>query len=446
MDYPPEIISEIPVIMSAGIGLSDNIISFLIIVLLIACTALISAAEVAFFSLTPSEKEQIKSEKSGSGGVGVKLLSKPKELLAIILIVNNFINVCIVILATGILESYFQGNDNSESNQLLRFVVEILGITAFLLIFGEVTPKLFASKNAYATVRLMATPINILNNLPPFSWLRWLLVNVTNIVNQRAKKRNIKLSSDDLEHALALTIEDSSSENEQRILEGIVKFGNTDVKQIMQPRMDVISLNSTKSFEEVLEVILEAGYSRIPVYEKSQDNIIGILYIKDLLPYINQVEFEWTSLIRKPFFIPDNKKIDDLLKDFQNMKMHMAIVVDEYGGADGLVTLEDVLEEIVGDITDEFDEDDLVYTKIDDTTFLFEGKTALVDFYKVLDIDGKDFEQLKGESDTVGGFMVEQAGKILKNNEFVKCGRFKLIVESSDKRKIKLIKTLIEND
>jgi gliding motility-associated protein GldE len=276
--------------------------------------------------------------------------------------------------------------------------------------------------------------------------LRWLLVNGTNIVNQRARKRNIKLSTDDLEHALALTIEDSSNENEQRILEGIVKFGNTDVKQIMKPRVDVISINADKSFQEVLDIILEAGYSRIPVYENAQDNIIGILYIKDLLPYINQTEFEWKTLLRKPFFIPDNKKIDDLLKTFQNMKMHMAIVVDEYGAADGLVTLEDVLEEIVGDITDEFDEDDLVYTKIDDSTYLFEGKTALVDFYKVLDIDGKDFESIKGESDTVGGFIVEQAGRILKNNEYITCGKVKLIVESSDKRRVKLIKTIVEND
>jgi gliding motility-associated protein GldE len=444
MDYPPEIITEAPVILSAGFGHSDYFINYFIILILIAASALVSAAEVAFFSLTPSDKERFKTENSRAGNVGLSLLAKPKDLLAILLIVTNFLNVCIIIISTGIIDSYFTGT--SGNNQLLRFVVEIVGITAFLLLFGEVTPKLFATKNAYATVRLMANPINIINKIPPFSWLRWLLVNGTNIVNQRARKRNIKLSTDDLEHALALTIEDSSNENEQRILEGIVKFGNTDVKQIMKPRVDVISINADKSFQEVLDIILEAGYSRIPVYENAQDNIIGILYIKDLLPYINQTEFEWKTLLRKPFFIPDNKKIDDLLKTFQNMKMHMAIVVDEYGAADGLVTLEDVLEEIVGDITDEFDEDDLVYTKIDDSTYLFEGKTALVDFYKVLDIDGKDFESIKGESDTVGGFIVEQAGRILKNNEYITCGKVKLIVESSDKRRVKLIKTIVEND
>jgi putative hemolysin len=193
-------------------------------------------------------------------------------------------------------------------------------------------------------------------------------------------------------------------------------------------------------------VVFGVGYLWVPVCESSFDNVIGILYIKDLLPFINNELFEWNTLLRKAYFIPENKKIDDLLKEFQDMKMHMAIVVDEYGGANGLVTLEDVLEEIVGDITDEFDDDDLIYTKIDDQTYLFEGRTSLVDFYKVLEIDGKDFEQIKGESDTIGGFIIEQAGRILRNNEYIRCGNIKLVVESSDKRRIKMIKTIQEND
>ncbi len=214
----------------------------------------------------------------------------------------------------------------------------------------------------------------------------------------------------------------------------------------MKSRLDIVTISNEASFQEVLDVVLDAGYSRIPIHESTFDNVTGILYIKDLLPYINNEVFDWKTLLRKPYFIPENKKIDDLLKEFQDMKMHMAIVVDEYGGANGLVTLEDVLEEIVGDITDEFDDDDLIYTKIDELTYLFEGRTSLVDFYKVLEIDGKDFDHIKGESDTIGGFIIEQAGRILRNNEYIRCGNIKLIVESSDKRRIKMIKTIQEND
>jgi putative hemolysin len=311
---------------------------------------------------------------------------------------------------------------------------------------GEVAPKIYASRNPKATSRFMAPPLILLNALPPISWIRYLLVAGTNVLNKRAKKRGINLSSDDLEQALALTKEESTSEGEHRILEGIIKFGNTDVRQIMRSRLEAVAIPKEMSFEQVLEVILEAGYSRIPVYEETFDNVIGILYIKDLLPFLNTENYDWIHLIRKPYFVPENKKIDDLLKEFQGMKMHMAVVVDEYGGANGLITLEDVLEEIVGDITDEFDDDEIVYTKIDDDTYLFEGRTSLVDFYKVLTIDGKEFEACKGESDTLGGFVTEQAGRILRNNEYIRCSNIKLIVESSDKRRIKMIKAVIEHE
>jgi gliding motility-associated protein GldE len=244
--------------------------------------------------------------------------------------------------------------------------------------------------------------------------------------------------------ALELTKQESTSDEEHKILEGIVKFGNTDARQIMKSRMDIIAIENDKNFQEVVEVILEAGYSRIPVYEEKIDNVIGILYIKDLLPFLSEKgDFDWMSLIRKPYFIPENKKIDDLLREFQSMKMHMAVVVDEYGGASGIVTLEDVLEEIVGDITDEFDDDEIAYTRVDDRTFLFEGRTALMDFYKVVDIDGKEFENQKGDAETLGGFMTEKEGRILKNNEYIVCDDIKLIVESSDKRRIKMIKAIL---
>lgn len=433
----------VPVSIHAGFTLSDNIISLIIVFILIACSALVSASEVAFFALGPAEKKDLEEDQSRSSQAILKLLSKPKDLLATILITNNFINVCIIILSTEVIDQFFPDSDQPNT---LRFLIEVVGITTFLLLLGEVAPKLYASRNTLSTARFMASPITFINILPPFSWLRWLLVNGTNMINRRAKKRGINLSSDDLEHALALTKEDSDNEDEHRILEGIIKFGNTEVKQIMKSRLDIVTISNEASFQEVLDVVLDAGYSRIPIHESTFDNVTGILYIKDLLPYINNEVFDWKTLLRKPYFIPENKKIDDLLKEFQDMKMHMAIVVDEYGGANGLVTLEDVLEEIVGDITDEFDDDDLIYTKIDELTYLFEGRTSLVDFYKVLEIDGKDFDHIKGESDTIGGFIIEQAGRILRNNEYIRCGNIKLIVESSDKRRIKMIKTIQEND
>lgn len=310
--------------------------------------------------------------------------------------------------------------------------------------FGEVVPKIYASKNSLVIARSMAIPIKTIKSIPPLSWLKSSLVNGTNIIHKRLKKKDIKITTNDLEQALALTKEDNASEEEHKILEGIVKFGNTEACQVMKSRLDVVAFDTTIDYTTVLELILESGYSRVPVFKDSLDNVIGILYIKDLLPHLTKpIDFKWTELIRKPFFVPENKKIDDLLKEFQIKKMHMAIVVDEYGGASGVVTLEDILEEIVGDITDEFDDDEIDYKKIDDSTYLFEGRTALVDFYKILNIDGKEFENQKGDSETLGGFILEQEGRILKNNEYITFDSIKLIVESSDKRRIKTIKAKI---
>lgn len=429
----------VPVILQAGFP--DLFLYIFLILLLIVCSALISASEVAFFSLSPAEKDELKDENSGNSQQTLKLLSRPKDLLATILITNNLVNVCIIILSSTLLEGLYTGK-----NETLVFFIEVVGITFFLLLLGEVVPKIYGSRYSAKTARIMARPLAFFNILPPISWIRMFLVSGTNILNRRARKRGVNLSTDDLEHALALTKEENASEEEHRILEGIVKFGNTDVRQIMRSRLEVVAISGELTIQEVLEVILEAGYSRIPVYETSFDNVTGILYIKDLLPYLNDEQYDWKQLVRKPFFVPENKKIDDLLKEFQGMKMHMAVVVDEYGGANGLVTLEDVLEEIVGDITDEFDDDEIVYTRIDDDTCLFEGRTALVDFYKVMNIDGKEFEASKGESDTISGFLVEQAGRILRNNEFIKFCGLKFVVESSDKRRIKMIKVLVEHE
>ncbi len=441
----PFILESFPRTVIAGFNLSSTIMSFIVLGILLFLSALASGSETAFFSLSPKEKDQLKNDDSKSSKIVLKLLENPKELLATLLITNNFVNVGIVILSSSLLYDIYPP---THINETFRFLIEIVGITFTLLMFGEVVPKIYASKNSFVIARVMAIPINTIKSIPPLSWLKIAMVNGTNIIHKRLKKKDIKITTNDLEQALALTKEDSSSEEEHKILEGIVKFGNTEATQIMKSRLEVIAIDSTINYETVLALILESGYSRIPVFEDSFDNVIGILYIKDLLPHLTkQVDFKWTELIRKPFFVPENKKIDDLLKEFQIKKMHMAIVVDEYGGASGIVTLEDILEEIVGDITDEFDDDEIDYKKIDDSTYLFEGRTALVDFYKIVNIDGKDFENKKGDSETLGGFIIEQEGRILKNNEYVTFDSLKLIVESSDKRRIKTIKVkLLESN
>lgn len=430
-------------ILFAGINFSATIINFIILSVLLLLSAFASSSESAYFSLGPKEKESLKNDDSKGAQTALKLLEKPKNLLATLLILNNFVNVGIVILSSFLLDEIFPLN---EANKTFRFLTEVVLITFMLLLIGEVIPKIYANKNAETLVRRFSLPIYSIQAFPPIKLLSKLLVSGTKLMQRLSKNRGVNITTDELEQALALTKEDNSSEGEHKILEGIVKFGNTEACQIMKPRMDVFSIDVNLPFDQVLTTILEAGYSRIPVYSESFDNIRGILYIKDLLPHIKEsATFKWFELLRKPFFVPENKKIDDLLKEFQTMKMHMAIIVDEYGGSSGVVTLEDILEEIVGDITDEFDDDEIVYTKIDDSTYLFEGKTTLVDFYKVIEIDGKEFEIHKGDAETIGGFIIEKAGRILMNNEFIIMDNCKLIVESSDKRRIKMIKIVLQN-
>lgn len=440
---PTEPSSILPLVEAAhaGISISNTIISFIILGILLTLSAMASGSESAFFSLGPNEKEKLRMDNSKRSQTVLQLLENPKELLATLLITNNFVNVGVVILSSSILNDLYP---ITGENDTFRFILEIVGITFAILMIGEVVPKIWSSKNALAVARMMAIPINTIKSIPPVSWLKKLLVNGTNFIYRRARRKGVKITTDELEQALALTKEESTSEEEHKILEGIIRFGTTDTRQVMKSRMDVVAIDEETNFQGVLTTILEAGYSRMPVYKDSFDNVIGILYIKDLLPHLSQNDdFKWKELIRKPFFVPENKKIDDLLKEFQEMKMHMAIVVDEYGGSCGVITLEDILEEIVGDITDEFDDDEIVYTKIDHKTYLFEGRTTLVDVYKVLEIDGKEFDQHKGDSETLGGFIVEHAGRILKNNEFIIFDNVKLIVESSDKKRIKMIKTIL---
>jgi len=411
----------------------------LVIVLLIVCSALISGSEVAFFSLSPSEKEELKAEGEENNLV-LSLLERPRKLLATILVVNNFVNIGIVILSTFVINSVVEFN----TNVVLQFVIEVVVITLVLLLFGEVIPKVYASKKSKFLSKLMAYPLHILSQI--FYPIIYVLMKTSKLIERKVKWKGQNLSSEDLSSALELTSDDDMKDEDQKILEGIVKFGSTDVKQIMVSRVDVTAIEQNAIFKEVLEIIKENGYSRIPVYEESFDQIKGTLYIKDLLPYLNEKEdFKWTKLIRKPFFVPENKKIDDLLKEFQEKKIHLATVVDEYGGASGIVTLDDILSEVVGDISEEIEEDEW-YHKIDDKNYLFDGKTPLIDFYKVVNVAGGEFENAKGESDTMAGFIIEISGRIPKKLEKFEFANCLFTVESANVKRIKEIKVTLLDD
>lgn len=416
----------------------EVIIGLVLMALLLACSALISGSEVAYFSLGPTEIDQLQNEKSAVSTRILEHINKPQRLLATILITNNFVNIAIVILSTFIVNRSFNFADYPL---WVPLGIQVGAVTFLLLLLGEVIPKVYASTNTIFLCRFMAIPLTVLSRI--FSPLSSLLVSSTNIINKRVKKRNNDYSVDDLEHAIELTKNSDFKPEEDKILKGIVRFGNTDVKQIMTSRMEAKSFDFETPYKELLDEIIHQGYSRIPIYKETFDQVAGILYLKDLLPYSKHEEFNWQSLLRPPFFVPENKKLDDLLTEFQERKIHMAIVVDEYGGTSGIVTLEDIIEEIVGDITDEFDDEDIFYSKLDDRNYIFEGKTPLIDLYKILEINGDNFEQAKGESDTLAGFVLEMAGKIPIKNERIKFENYVLTIEAADKRRIKRIKLTI---
>lgn len=420
---------------------------------LLICSALVSGSEIAFFSLSPANLEELENRKSRRSAKVLQLLKMPKKLLATILIANNFINVGIVIVSTYIMNGLLNFDplatyrlfwlDIFEVSALIMAMIVQVGVVTFIiLLLGEVIPKVYATKHGLSLALLMAYPIAGLSTF--FTPISKLLVASTSIIDKRIKRKGGNISVDELSHALELTDDESTHTEEQKILEGIVKFGNTDVKQIMTARLDVIALKESTGYQIAVQQIVDSGYSRIPVYKDDLDTITGILYIKDLLPYIDHENVNWVKLIRQPFFVPENKKIDDLLREFQEKKVHLAVVVDEYGGTSGIVSLEDILEEIVGDIADEFDDEELVYSKLDDDNFVFEGKIALNDIYRVLGIDGELFEEVKGEADTLAGFIIEQAGKIPKKNEKIKFDRYLFTIEAADKRRVKQIKLTIK--
>jgi len=410
----------------------------LIVFILLVCSAFISGAEVAFFSLSPSEIEDLEKDKKHLEVLG--LLQKPNLLLATILIANNFINIAIVILSAYVTSIAITFPENSN----LEFIFQIVIITSLLVLFGEITPKIYANNNAKKFSLMMVIPLKLLQHL--FSPLSYLLVSTTNFIDKRLAQKQKKVSLEEISKALDLTEKDSE-EQERRILRSIVEFGNTDVKEVMKSRVDVLAIEQHTVFTEVIKKIVSSGFSRIPVFKEQFDNVLGILYIKDLIPFLNKGdEFEWIKLCRPAYYVPETKMINDLLKEFQLKKNHIAIVVDEYGGTSGIVTLEDVLEEIVGEINDEFDADDNIYSKLDDHNYIFEGKISLIDFLKIVKGEVDYFDDIKGESDSLAGLVLEVEGKILTIGEVCNIPPYTMLVESADNRRIKRLKVTIDEN
>nr|WP_084217733.1 gliding motility-associated protein GldE [Nonlabens marinus] len=414
----------------------EQLIYLIVFVILLLFSALISGAEVALFSLSNTELEE-QDVKFPRREIVAKLLDRPKKLLATILIANNAINITSVLIFSILAEVWFSGLEN----EVLRFVIEVGAVTFLILLFGEIFPKVYANRNPIGFANFMAVPLNVLDKL--FSFMSLPMRYVTLQIQDRlgSKKSNITVSQ--LSQALELTDENDTTDEEQQLLQGIVSFGNTDTKNVMRNRTDVFALDENLNFKEIVPRVISNGYSRIPVFKESVDNITGVLYVKDLLPYIDRKNFEWTKLLREAYFVPENKKLDDLLQDFQEQKKHLAIVVDEYGGTSGLITLEDIIEEIVGDISDEFDDENLIYSKLDDRNFIFEGKTSIKDFYRIVDFEDETiaiFENAKGESETIAGFLLEQTGHFPRKLDKIIFEGFTFVIESMDKKRIKQIK------
>lgn len=407
--------------------------------ILLFCSALISGAEVALFSLSQTEINEAEESKSARLRLAAKLLRKPRKLLGTILVANNFINIATVLLFASISDKFFDG----ITPEWFRLFIEIGVVTFLILLFGEILPKVYASRNKHKFSAMMAYPLNVLDKI--FAPISMPMSFVSGLIQNKLGKRKSNLSVDQLSQALELTSENETTKEEQKILQGIVSFGNTDTKQVMQPRMDVFALKEGMSFDTVLSEITKNGYSRIPVYKESLDDISGILYVKDLIPHIDTKNFEWEPLLRDAYFVPENKKLDDLLREFQEKKIHLAIVVDEYGGTSGLVSLEDVIEEIVGDISDEFDDEDVNYSKIDDKNYVFEGKTNLKDFYKIIGLeDNSEFESHKGESETIAGFVLEIFRGFPKVRDKINFGNYTFTVEVIDNKRLKQVKVSLK--
>ena len=413
-------------------------VSLVVILILLFCSAMVSGSEVAYFSLSPSEKQKIAGQSTKSNIYLLKNMESPEQLLATILVASNFINVGVIILSSFTIDHLV----NFTQEPIVGFVFQVTIISFVILLIGEIIPKVYTTKHALKFAQFISLPLYFLIKvLKPFNSL---LISSTSFVNKRIHSNNQHISVDQLSQALELTSQYESKEDKD-ILKGIVRFGNKNVGDIMHSRVDVVSADIKDSYIKIMNLITETGFSRIPVYSDTFDNIKGILYIKDILPHVHKgATFRWQSLMRPPFYVPETKKIDDLLEEFQKSKVHMAIVVDEYGGSSGIVTLDDILEEIVGEITDEFDEEQIFYTKISENIYLFDGKTIIQDFCKVIGSDDSLFDDIKGEADTLAGLILELKGEIPAKNDIVNCKNFVFTIDSVDNRRIKQIKVEVK--
>jgi gliding motility-associated protein GldE len=411
------------------------VMGFLVLIVMLLISSLVSGSESAYFSLSPADQKSLENSDRKANSIVLDLLEKPEELLASVLIANNFVNIAIVILSTYLTNAVI---DFSEA-PVFGFIFQVVIITFVLLLFGEIVPKILATSKSLSFARFMAFPLLFLTKL--FRPLNYLLVTSTAQVSRRFTPRR-NLSIDELSDALEIT--SGQHPEEKKILRGIVTFGHTEVREIMKPRLDVVAVELSTGLNKLKSVVVESGYSRIPVFEQSFDEIKGVLYVKDLLPFIDQPDsFNWQKLLREPYFVPESKKINTLLSEFQANRIHLAIVVDEYGGTCGIVSLEDILEEIVGEISDESDEEVTLYSRIDDNNFLFEGKILINDFSRVMNVDDSIFDDVRGEAETLAGVILEIMGHLPQKNDVINHRFFRFTIDSVDNKRIKRVKVTI---
>ncbi len=407
------------------------------ILVLLLMSAIIAGAETAFFSLSIKDINYLKTKEKPGARVASQLLEHPKMLLATILVSNNFINIAIVISTNFLVRSAI-----SNINPIISFLIQVVSVTFLLVLFGEVLPKVYATQNNLRMALFSAPFVRVLMTV--FHPISRTLVNSTNFIEGKlGTKTNKNISNEDFEHAIELTVGHTATREEVNIFKGILKFGNISAKQVMRTRLDVSSIDYDMTFPEVRDYCLEVGYSRLPVYKESLDHVAGVIHTKDLLPHIDKDTFDWHVLIRPAYFVHESKPIEDLLKEFQQKRIHYAIVVDEFGGTSGIITLEDIMEEIIGDIKDEFDEDDLHYKKIDDSNFIFEGKTLINDVCRILGIPSDTFDAVRGESDSLAGLIIEISGKFAAVNESVKYEQYEFTVLAIEKMRIQRVKVTI---
>ncbi|MCR5040444.1 MAG: gliding motility-associated protein GldE [Bacteroidales bacterium] len=420
----------------------NAIIGLVVLCLLLVASALISGSETAFFSLQPADIDELESRNDVKSQLALKLRERPKTLLATILIGNNFVNVTITLLSTYIMMQLF----DMDNHPIAAFLLEVVIVTSLILIVGEITPKIFASKRPIAVCRFMARPLRFLNGL--FKPLSKLLVNSTSFIDKHLEKKKGEISLEDLSTAVEIATEESTPLEEKQMLKGIASFSEKEVSGVMIPRIDIIGVEKNMDFSVMLATVIRSGFSRIPVYEGTLDKVSGILYVKDLLPYLDAQFYEWQKLVRPAFFVPENRKINDLFQDFREKKIHIAIVVDEYGGTSGLITMEDVIEEIVGEINDEFDQtnEEEHYKKLDDGSYLFKAQTSIVDFCKVFGVDEDYFEPMQGEADTLAGLILEIEGRIPEIGFKFNFEKFHMEITDADRKRIKEVKVVYDEE